>query len=154
MRDQPVSRISGRTRAAVFAMFVRALRITVLKSAGNFTCHECHDLNAEKTRRVKYFMLTRCGICCVPAIFERQRGRLGSKISGCGQACWKDNVVIRSRHSVPIPPIASCPLCTESNGDCVGREGTVGDIASDLQPRKNGGHGSHWFVSAIDRIHA
>jgi hypothetical protein len=30
-------------------------------------------------------MFTRCGICCVPAIFERQRGRWGSKISGCGQ---------------------------------------------------------------------
>jgi hypothetical protein len=31
------------------------------------------------------FMLMRYGICCVPAIFERRRGRLGSKISGCGQ---------------------------------------------------------------------
>jgi hypothetical protein len=29
-------------------MHVRALRITVLKSAGNFTRDECHDLNAEK----------------------------------------------------------------------------------------------------------
>src|SRR6476620_285172 len=27
----------------------------------------------------------RRGICCVPAIFERRRGRLGSKISGYGQ---------------------------------------------------------------------
>ena len=66
-------------------MFVRALRITVLKSAGNFTRDECHDLNAEKIQRVKCFMFTRCGICCVPAIFERRRGRLGSKISGYGQ---------------------------------------------------------------------
>jgi hypothetical protein len=31
------------------------------------------------------FMFTRCGICCVLAIFERRRGRLGSKISGYGQ---------------------------------------------------------------------
>lgn len=66
-------------------MCVRALRITVLKSAGNFTRDECHDLNAEKIQRVKCFMFTRCGICCVLAIFERRRGRLGSKISGYGQ---------------------------------------------------------------------
>jgi len=66
-------------------MCVRALRITVLKSAGNFTRDECPDLNAEKIQRVKCFMFTRCGICCVLAIFERRRGRLGSKISGCGQ---------------------------------------------------------------------
>ena len=66
-------------------MCVRALRITVLKSAGNFTRDECSDLNAEKIQRVKCFMFTRCGICCVLAIFERRRGRLGSKISGCGQ---------------------------------------------------------------------
>jgi len=66
-------------------MCVRALRITVLKSAGNFTRDECHDLSAEKIQRVKCFMFTRCGICCVLAIFERRRGRLGSKISGCGQ---------------------------------------------------------------------
>jgi hypothetical protein len=85
MHNQSASRIGGRTRAAVSAMCVRALRITVLKSAGNFTRDECHDLNAEKIQRVKCFMFTRCGICCVPAIFERRRGRLGSKISGCGQ---------------------------------------------------------------------
>jgi hypothetical protein len=30
-------------------------------------------------------MFTRCGICCVLAIFERRRGGLGSKISGCDQ---------------------------------------------------------------------
>jgi hypothetical protein len=66
-------------------MCVRALRITVLKSAGNFTRDECHDLNAEKIQRVKCFLFTRSGICCVPAIFERRRGRLGSKISGYGQ---------------------------------------------------------------------
>jgi|SRR6266566_8835838 len=85
MHDQSASRISGQTRAAVSAMCVRALRITVLKSAGNFTRDECHDLNAEKIQRVKCFMFTRCRICCVPAIFERRRGRLGSKISGYGQ---------------------------------------------------------------------
>jgi hypothetical protein len=45
-------------------MCVRALRITVLKSAGNFTRDECHDLNAEKIQRVKCFMLMRYGICC------------------------------------------------------------------------------------------
>ena len=66
-------------------MCVRALRIAVLKSAGNFTRDECADLNADKIQRVKCFVFTRCGICCVPAIFERRRGRLGSKISGYGQ---------------------------------------------------------------------
>ena len=85
MHDQSASRISGQTRTAVSAMCVRALRITVLKSAGNFTRDECHDLNAEKIQRVKCFMFTRCGICCVLAIFECWRGRLGSKISGYGQ---------------------------------------------------------------------
>lgn len=85
MHDQSASRISGRTQVAVSAMCVRALRITVLKSAGNFTRDECHDLNAEKIQRVKCFMFTRCGICCVLAIFERRHGRLGTKISGYGQ---------------------------------------------------------------------
>jgi len=33
-------------------MCVRALRIAVLKSAGNFTRGECHDLSAEKIQRV------------------------------------------------------------------------------------------------------
>jgi len=37
-------------------MCVRALRITVLKSAGNLTRDECYDLNAEKIQRVKCFM--------------------------------------------------------------------------------------------------
>jgi len=64
MHDQSASQISGRTRAAVSAICVRALRITVLKSAGNFTRDECHDLNAEKIQRVKCFMLMRYGICC------------------------------------------------------------------------------------------
>ena len=31
------------------------------------------------------FYVHGCEICCVPAIFERRRGRLGSKISGYGQ---------------------------------------------------------------------
>src|SRR5262249_25445325 len=52
MHDQSTSRISGRTRTAVSAMCVRALRMTVLKSAGNFTRYECHDLSAEKIQRV------------------------------------------------------------------------------------------------------
>src|SRR5271154_7013699 len=85
MHDQSASRRSGRTRTAVSAMCVRALRMTVLKSAGNFTRDECPDLNAGKIQRVKCFMFTRCGICCVLAIFERRRGRLGSKISRHGQ---------------------------------------------------------------------
>jgi hypothetical protein len=91
-------------------MCVRALRITVLKSAGNFTRDECHDLNAEKIQRVKCFMFTSCGICCVPAIFERRNGRLGSKISGCGQLAevalyfWVRCPVSRST-GAPGPPI-------------------------------------------------
>src|SRR5262245_5040688 len=54
MRDPSAGRASGQTQAAVFAM-VRALRITVLKSAGDFTRDECHDLSAENLRRVKCF---------------------------------------------------------------------------------------------------
>jgi hypothetical protein len=37
-------------------MVVRALRMMVLKSAGNFTRGECHDLSAEKARCVKLFV--------------------------------------------------------------------------------------------------
>ena len=81
MHDQSASRISGRTRAAVSAMSVRALRITVLKSAGNFTRDECNDLSAEKIQRVKCFVFTRYGICSCrnfrtparPAAFENFR---------------------------------------------------------------------------------
>jgi hypothetical protein len=48
MHDQSASRISGRTLAAVAAMSVRALRMVVLKSAGNFTRDEQYDPSAEK----------------------------------------------------------------------------------------------------------
>jgi hypothetical protein len=88
-------------------MCVRALRITVLKSAGNFTRYECHDLNAEKIQRVKCFMFTRCGICCVLAIFERRRGRLGSKISGYGQLA---EVAVYFAMSGLPPEGSACPL--------------------------------------------
>jgi hypothetical protein len=37
-------------------MVVHALRIVVLKSAGNFSRDECHDLSAEKVQRVKLFV--------------------------------------------------------------------------------------------------
>jgi len=67
-------------------MCVRALRITVLKSAGNFTRDEYHDLNAEKLQRVKCLCSRGADFFCVQAIFERRRGRLGSKISGYGQS--------------------------------------------------------------------
>ena len=76
MHDQSASRISGLTKAVVSAMVVRALRIVVLKSAGDFTRDD--DLNAEKIQRVKCFMFTRCGI----AIFDHRRDLSGSKISG------------------------------------------------------------------------
>ena len=48
MHDQSASRISGRTLAVVAAMSVRALRIVVLKSAGNFTRDDHYDPDAEK----------------------------------------------------------------------------------------------------------
>lgn len=51
-------------------MWVCALRITVLKSAGNFTRDECHDLNAEKLRRVKCFCIHAVRNLNVSAIFE------------------------------------------------------------------------------------
>ena len=56
MHDQSASRTSGRTRTAIPAMVVRVLRIMVLKSAGDFTRDEWHDLSAEKARRVKLFV--------------------------------------------------------------------------------------------------
>jgi hypothetical protein len=94
---------------AVSAMCVRALRITVLKSAGNFTRDECHDLSAEKIQRVKCFMFTRCGICCVLAIFERRRGRLGSKISGYGQLA-EVPVYFAMSGLTPEAEGSACPL--------------------------------------------
>jgi hypothetical protein len=42
-------------------MCVRALRMTGLKSAGNFTRGECRNLNAEKIQRVKCFVFTARG---------------------------------------------------------------------------------------------
>ena len=123
MHDQAASRISGRTRAAVSAMCVRAVRITVLKSAGNFTRDECHDLNAEKIQPVKCFMFTRCGICCVPAIFERRRGRLGSKISTYGQLA---EVAVCFANIFRVAPICPCtvrPSSVPSQGSSMkGRE--------------------------------
>jgi hypothetical protein len=83
MHDQSASRISGRTLTAVAAMSVRALRIVVLKSAGNFTRDGQYDPGAEKFPARAF---AKYGICCAPAIFERQRGRPRSKISGCGQS--------------------------------------------------------------------
>jgi hypothetical protein len=94
-------------------MCVRALRITVLKSAGNFTRDECHDLSTEKIQRVKCFMFTRCAICCVLAIFERRRGRLGSKISGCGQFGGSDSLlrqVLSAPGSRNQSEGSACPL--------------------------------------------
>ena len=126
MHDQAASRISGRTRAAVSAMCVRAVRITVLKSAGNFTRDECHDLNAEKIQPVKCFMFTRCGICCVPAIFERRRGRLGSKISTYGQLASGGLLRhVRSKQT----PIGRAGMSAGTSGRASIAEGASSDTA-------------------------
>src|SRR5215468_7606986 len=89
MHDQSASRISGRTRAAVSTMSVRALRMAVLKSAGNFTRDEYDNLSAEKIQRVKCFMFTRCGIVACP------------QFSNAGAAGWvrKFQVVVNWRKS-------------------------------------------------------
>ena len=124
MHDQSASRISGRTLAAISAMGVRALRITVLKSAGNFTRDEYHDLNAEKLQRVKCLCSRGADFFCVQAIFERRHGRLGSKISGYGQLA-EVAVYFGSRHQSEG---SACPLggheeTATSNhiiGDCGG----------------------------------
>ena len=55
MHAPSASRISGRTRAAVSAMYVRALRIRGPQECGQFTRGECHDLSAEKIQHVKCF---------------------------------------------------------------------------------------------------
>jgi hypothetical protein len=57
-------------------MCVRALRITVLKSAGNFTRDECHDLSAEKIQHVKCFMFTRRNLLR-PSNFRMPERRAG-----------------------------------------------------------------------------
>ena len=82
MHDQSFSRTSGRTLVAVSAMCVRALRIAVLKYAGNFPRCVCLDLNAENIQRVNYFIRAKGKICrrsqysnagaagCVPKISD------------------------------------------------------------------------------------
>jgi hypothetical protein len=57
-------------------MVVRALRIAVLKSAGNFTRDECRNLSAEKVRRVKLF-------CARGARFVARR-----QFSNTGAVVW------------------------------------------------------------------
>ena len=104
MHDQSASRISGRTRAAVSAMCVRALRITVLKSAGDFTRHECHDLNAEKIQRVNYFMFTRCGfVAC-------------QQFSNAGAAGWvrKFQVAVLAEMAVLAGAMSALPSVADS----------------------------------------
>ena len=64
MHDQSFSRTSGRTLVAVSAMYVRALRMAVLKDAGNFPRGECPDLSAEKIQRVNYFIRAKGKIFC------------------------------------------------------------------------------------------
>jgi hypothetical protein len=79
--------------------------LRVLKSAGNFTRAECHDLNAEKIQRVKCFMFTRCGIVACP------------QFSNAGAAGWvrKFQVVViwpKARlgdHSLICEPVAPAP---------------------------------------------
>jgi hypothetical protein len=80
-------------------MCVRALRITVLKSAGDFTRHECDDLNAEKIQRVNYFMFTRCGfVAC-------------QQFSNAGAAGWvrKFQVVVSWRKWRFASPCSGLP---------------------------------------------
>ena len=113
MHDQSASRISGRTRAAVSAMCVRALRITVLKSAGNFTRDKCHDLSAEKIQRVKCFMFEVRNLLRAsnfrtparPAGFENFR--LWS-IGGSGRLLCHVRSTPGSRHQAER---SACPLC-------------------------------------------
>ncbi len=106
MHDQSASPISGRTRAAVSAMCVRTLRMTVLKSAGNFTRDERHDLSAEKIQRVKCFMFTSCGI------FACQQ------FSNAGAAGWvrKFQAVVNWRKWRLTSPCPVYPRKQTSNG--------------------------------------
>jgi hypothetical protein len=142
MHDQSASRLSGRTRMAVSAMCVRALRITVLKSAGNFTRDECHHLNAENVQRVKCFMYTRCGIFCVLAIFERRRGRLGSKISGYGQLA---EVAVYFAMSGLPPPGSRHPQGRRLRPLCAPNSGTARRFTR--SPRRRGRAGSEAAAS-------
>ena len=107
MHDQSAGRTSGRTRTAVSAMCVRALRIAVLKSAGNFPRDGCNDLNAEKLQRVKCFVFTRFGIWACRQFSKCRRGRLGSKISGYGRSA--EATVCFAMSGLP-PPRKHAPI--------------------------------------------
>ena len=78
MCNQSTSRISGRTQAAISAMCVRALRIRVLKSAGNSPATNVRTKRRERSARQTFFF-TRCEICCVLVIFERRQPSAGSE---------------------------------------------------------------------------
>jgi hypothetical protein len=85
MHDRSASQVSGRTRTSVTAMCVRALRIVVLKSAGNFTRDEHYDPGAGKFPARQLLYVRAVPNLLHTAIFERRRARPGSKISGCGE---------------------------------------------------------------------
>jgi hypothetical protein len=81
-------------------MSVRALRMRVLRSAGNFTRDECHDLNAEKIQRVKCFMFT-------GAEFVACRQFSNAGVAGCvqkfqGYGDWAESGgLLRHVQSIP-----------------------------------------------------
>ena len=104
MHDQSAGRISGRTRTAVSAMCVRALRMTVLKGAGIFTRDECHDLNAEKIHRVK--CLCSRGAEFVACSQFSNAGASGwvRKFLAAGGACREFGFSARAWRCRPCPP--------------------------------------------------
>jgi hypothetical protein len=88
-------------------MWVRALRITVLKSAGNSPRDECHDLSAEKIQRVKCFM------------FMRSEFAARQQFSNTGWAGWvrKFHAVVNWRKWRFTSP---CPVCPGSRHQAEG----------------------------------
>jgi hypothetical protein len=57
MHDQSASRMNGRTRAAVFALCVRRVLITILKSAGIFTRAKVDRYKRREIPSVKCFVM-------------------------------------------------------------------------------------------------
>jgi hypothetical protein len=62
MHDQSASRTNGRTRAAVLAMCVRRVLITILKSAGMLPARKVDRYKRREIPAVKLFVLAACEI--------------------------------------------------------------------------------------------
>jgi predicted ABC-class ATPase len=116
VHDRSASRISGRTRAAVCATYVSALRIAVLKECGQSPAIISANLSAEKTWRVKLFRSRAQNL----QLSKRRYGRPCSKISAGHQL----RRAVRIREAGLRPPrVPKNNKAPDMPGPCCRRDG-------------------------------